>query len=181
MESPLGGGDSTGWNIPAILLETVPLALARIVPSDLSPWEPYQEIIKLGLAMYQFEGAQMNANQPGSLDNWHSGSDAAAGMVSDLKSVTDLESAKAWIAGVIQDMTAISADPINVQNFWQVKAVREIAKPLGEAAQVVAAELARTNLGIKGQAAPIAGASFAPTIAAAPIGSSETLNPKSEA
>jgi hypothetical protein len=180
VENPLGGADATGWNIPAILLETIPLALARLVPSDISPWEPYQEVIKLGLAMYQFEGALMNANQPGSLDNWHSGADRDAGIVSDLKSVTDIESAKAWVAGVMRDMDAISRDPINSQNFWQVKAVREIAKPLGLAAQTVAAELARTNLGIKGTSVP-ASSYITPGVPAQPNGPSEAINPETEA
>lgn len=149
IENPMGGKDSTGWNIPAILLESLPLALSRMVPGDLSPWEPYSEVIKLGLSMYTFKGAVIMAGQPAALDRWHSGDDSALGIKSDLTTVRDLDSAKNWTAGIIRDMETISHDPIHQGNFNSINAVREIASLLLGAAKEVSIELSRDNLGIK--------------------------------
>lgn len=171
--NPEGPKDSTNWNIPAILLETMPLALARMTANDLSTWIPYDEVIKLGINLYTFDGASLTVGQPGSLDRWHSGADRAQGLESEITTIKDLDSAKTWLADVANEMDSKSRVAINANNFWSVQAYREIAKPLAEAARQVAVELERADLGIVAngseatvqlaQSTPIAtGAEFTP-------------------
>lgn len=159
ISNPTGGADSTGWNIPAILLESMSLALCRISAGNMGDWEPYAEVIRLGTSMYSIPGLGQAGGKPVALDNWLNGYDSSLGIQTDPKlNITDVDSAKAWIDSVLQDMKALSEAQVNGLNFWNIDAVYEIIGLIADAATLVKSELNRSDLGIKPSTAkPLSG------------------------
>jgi hypothetical protein len=145
---PAGGGDAVGWNIPAILLESLPLALSKMSSGDISDWAPYAETIRLGNSVYSIPGMGLADGTPAALDNWLNGFDKAQQLQSQLQGIDDAQTAKEWIANVVSDMAILREDPINWDNFWNKDAVYELLDLLEKAALVVGEELSRPNLGM---------------------------------
>jgi hypothetical protein len=147
IHDPVGGGDATGWNIPAILLESFSLAMSQISSGNTSAWDPYQEVIRLGNSMYSI-GVGHAAGSAVALDNWINGTDAALGLKSQLSGVETPELATTWVSQIIEDMRSMRDYPITSQNFWNIDPVYEIIDLLEKAAELVKKELERENLGL---------------------------------
>jgi hypothetical protein len=148
LDSPTGGSDTTGWNIPAILLESFSLAMSQISIGNTSAWDPYQEVIRLGNSMYSISGIGHAAGSAVALDNWLNGTDAALGLKSQLSGVETEELGKIWVAQIIEDMRSMRDYSITSQNFWNIDPVFEIIDLLEAAAELVKKELERENLGL---------------------------------
>ena len=148
LHSPTGGSDTTGWNIPAILLESFSLAMSQISSGNTSAWEPYAEVIRLGNSMYSISGIGHAEGSAVALDNWLNGTDEALGLKSQLSGVETVELARAWVAQIIEDMRSMRDYPITSQNFWNIDSVFEIIDLLEDAAELVKKELERDDLGL---------------------------------
>lgn len=148
------GRNTTGWNVPAILLETLPLALAKMTAENQESFAPYAEVIRLGLNMYTAPVSSVYEGTAVELDTWFNKSDQALGIKTQLKDGVgeDLEVTKAWLSQVITSMENKVKFPINEANFWSVDAEFEIAEALASAGKNVLEELNRSDLGTKATA-----------------------------
>jgi len=145
------GTNTTGWNVPAVLLETLPLALAKMTSENQGSFAPYAEVIRLGLNMYKAPVSSVYEGSAVELDTWFNKSDVTLGLKTQLKDGVgeDLEETKNWLSQVISSMENKPKKPINDENFWSVDAEFEIAEPLANAAKTVLEELNRSDLGIQ--------------------------------
>jgi hypothetical protein len=148
------GNDSSGLNIPAVLLETLPLALAN-ASSDLGLLQPYLDCIDLGWETRQtgFAAEKMTA-----LDLWFSGQqmwpESQLSFRDRDNSVipsADLNArriwAQEWLGEIINYLESLDSQRITTDNFWSLNPEYEIAKELVEAAKLIQIELANPNLG----------------------------------
>jgi hypothetical protein len=149
------GNDSTGLNIPAILLETLPLALAN-ASSDMSLLQPYLDLIKLGLDMKEVGG--LDSHKMTGLDLWYVEKQNWPASQLSFKNeegiglpANDMSARRAWALDYLEKniayLDAIDKTKITKDKFWGLSAQYEIAKELIQAAVKVQAELRRGNLG----------------------------------
>ena len=149
------GNDSTGLNIPAVLLETLPLALAN-ASSDMSLLKPYLDLIQLGADMKEVGG--VDAHKLTGLDLWFIQKENWPGTQLSFKNdegntipANDMIARRAWAKEYLQKniayLESIDAMKITSEKFWGISPQYEIAKELIQAAKKVQAELGRDNLG----------------------------------
>jgi len=144
------GQDSSGWNIPAILLESLPFALASAATNE-SLLQPYLDLIDLGSDLKEgpilSEIDGMNA-----LDLWFLASERLPNsqlrfMEQTQTGAERLEATKDWLSESIEMLRQIDSIKITEQNFYSIDPVFEIASELIAAGTVVLRELNRANLG----------------------------------
>ena len=158
------GEDESGWNVPAALLESLPLAIAMCrgdLASPLGPLEPYIAVLKLGLSLKvapSYKGQPLGASQAVSnpLDIWFTNSDILGDVTSQVsmsqgKSPEDKRALTIeWLTGVRNYLDKEVLVPIidgPEGNFWQINRLYEIAPALKTAIDSVIRELQRTDLG----------------------------------
>lgn len=157
------GLDESGWNIPAALLESLPLAMATCrgdLGEPLAPLAPYISVLKLGLTLKitpkhknQPVGAKRNVISP--LDRWFKGESASqfAPQVTAARAETPekrRESVSKWLEEVLEYLDKSIDVPIldgQKGNFRKINRVYEIAGDLRLATQAVLDELQRPALG----------------------------------
>jgi len=144
------GQDSSGWNIPAILLESLPFALASAATNE-SLLQPYLDLIDLGSDLKEgpilSEIDGMNA-----LDLWFLASDRLPNsqfrfMEQTRPGAERLEATKTWLSESIEMLKQIDSIKLTEQTFYSIDPVFEIASELISACTVVLRELNRANLG----------------------------------
>jgi hypothetical protein len=149
------GNDSSGLNIPAVLLETLPLALAS-ASSDIGLLQPYLDLIEIGLEMKSVGGVE--SHRMTGLDLWFTNqkhwqesqlsfkrSDGVTIPSSDMNERRQW--ALDWLSQNIEYLQAVDSQKISEQNFWKLNPEYEIARELVQAARKVQAELSRPGLG----------------------------------
>ena len=158
------GQDESGWNVPAALLESLPLAIAMCrgdLASPLSPLDPYIAVLRLGLSLKvapSYKGQPVGASQAiaSALDLWFTDSISSAEVVSQLsatkgKSAEDKRvSTIKWLTGVKHYLDNEVLVPIvegPQGNFWRINRLYEIAPALKTAIDAVIRELQRNDLG----------------------------------
>jgi hypothetical protein len=158
------GEDESGWNVPAALLESLPLAIAMCrgdLASPLGPLEPYIAVLKLGLSLKvapSYKGQPLGASQAvaNPLDIWFTNSDRLGDVTSQVsmsqgkspedKRVLTIE----WLTGVKNYLDKEVLVPIidgSEGNFWQINRLYEISPALKTAIDSVIRELQRADLG----------------------------------
>lgn len=147
--SKLGASGASNWNIPAILLETLPMALAKINENDQSTWLPYSEVIELGLPIRTNQALLRWVNGATALDMWHNKSASQLGLVSQLSENkgTDLEACKAYLKSVSANQEAKYQKLVNMANIDSVTIEVEIAPIMIAAIRSVLDELNHPDLG----------------------------------
>lgn len=166
------GADESGWNVPAALLESLPLAIAMCrgdLGSPLSPLEPYIAVLKLGLSLKiapKYKGQPVGANQAidNALDIWFRESEPVSGAASQV-SASNQTNPKArrdavieWLSGVksyLNDNVVVPIIDGPEGNFWRINRVYEIAQPLTIAIDAVIDEMNRPDLGHSAPEAPV--------------------------
>jgi hypothetical protein len=149
------GNDSTGLSIPAVLLETMPLALAS-ASSDMALLQPYLDLIEIGLEMKEVGGVE-NHKLTG-LDLWFSKQQQWPESQLSFKNddghvipTDDMDERRDWVLDwldkTVKYLESIDTQRISEANFWQLNPEYEIAKELIQAAKKVQDELKRANLG----------------------------------
>lgn len=149
------GNSSVGFNIPAILLETMPLALAN-ASSDMSLLQPYLDLIELGSDMKVVGG--MDSHKVTGLDLWFAknqhwpetqltfkNKDGLAYSVTD--SVYHRGAASKWLEINYTYLAQVDAQKISEEKFWHLNPEYEIAAELMQAIRKVQEELGRDDLG----------------------------------
>jgi hypothetical protein len=149
------GNSSIGFNIPAVLLETLPLALAN-ASSDMSVLQPYLDLIELGSDMKVVGG--MDSHKVTALDLWFvkkqdwpetqlpfQKEDGSAISVTDRHSHRG--AANDWLEKNHAFLAAVDAQKISEEKFWHLNPEYEIAKELMQAIKKVQEELGRPDLG----------------------------------
>lgn len=142
------GQDSSGWNIPALLLESLPFALASASTNG-EVLQPYLDLIELGSDLRKGpilrSSTDMNA-----LDKWYSqegGFPQSQLDFTDSESEDKLENVRDWLNATQEMLSEIDATAISRENFYTIDPVYEIATELADAIKVVLAELERPDLG----------------------------------
>lgn len=142
------GQDSSGWNIPAILLETLPFALASASTNE-EVLQPYLDVIELGSDLRKGpilgSSTAMNA-----LDKWHSlepGFPESQLEFEGTGADERLADVKNWLSASLEMMGEIDSMPIARENFYTIDPVYEIAQELSSAIKIVLSELDRPDLG----------------------------------
>lgn len=149
------GDDSSGLNIPAVLLETLPIALAN-ASADMGLLQPYLDLIEIGLEMKTVGGVE--SHKMTCLDLWFlkkqlwpesqlSFKKEDGSVVPD----TDMDARRTWAIQWLQDnvkyLESIDAIRITEANFWSLNPEYEIAKELISAANKALEEISNPNLG----------------------------------
>ena len=149
------GNDSTGFNIPAILLETMPLALAH-ASSEISHLQPYLDLIDLGSQMKVVGG--MDSHKVTALDLWFakkqtwpksqlSFKNQDGQVIGDL----DMEARRKWAEDYLEKnhafLASVDAQKISESKFGTLNPEYEIARELMKAIRKVQEELSRDDLG----------------------------------
>ena len=151
------GADESAWNVPAALLESLPLAMAHCQGLDLSPIKPYMAVIQIGLTLkvkpvdaFEPVGAPENVLNP--LDEWFT-TGGVTGYNPQIASAQGASSeerrlnSKLWLSSVIAYMDELVKLHVNKDNFWGVNREFELAPEVIAAANSVMRELDRSNLG----------------------------------
>lgn len=149
------GNDSSRLNIPAVLLETLPFALAS-ASSDMGLLQPYLDLIEIGLDM-KTVGGMASHRMPG-LDLWfvdqkHWPESQLSFKRADATVVpgSDMESRRQWainwLTETIVYLEEINSQKVTESNFWHLNPEYEIATELIKAARKVQEELRRPDLG----------------------------------
>jgi hypothetical protein len=142
------GQDSSGWNIPAILLETLPFALASASTNG-EVLQPYLDVIELGsdLRKGPILGSSTSMN---ALDKWHSQVSGFPESQLEFESTgadERLDKVKDWLNDSLEMMGEIDSMAVSRDSFYTLDPVYEIAKELSNAIKVVLSELERPDLG----------------------------------
>jgi hypothetical protein len=167
------GADESGLNVPAALLESLPLAMAHCQGMSLEPIRAYQVVTKIGATIKAKgatraersmadptvvwdapTGANMEVNNI--LDVWFTHGSSKTGLESQiepLKVATSSEerrqAAVKWLADVDARMKVLVKNPITRANFADVNREFEIAPELIRVVDSVTRELNRTDLGAR--------------------------------
>jgi hypothetical protein len=149
------GDDSSGLNIPVILLETLPLALAN-ASADINSLQPYLDLIELGFDIKKVGGVE--AHKMTGLDLWFMGQQKWPESQLSFKNedgsivpTTDMNArrkwAHEWLDRNIEYLEGIDSKRITEGNFWALNPEYELARELIAAAKMVQQELESPNLG----------------------------------
>jgi hypothetical protein len=149
MTSTNSGRDSTGWNIPAVLLETLPLALAN-ASSRPDVLRPYLDVLELGRDL-KSSAIATESHILNALDLWFSGSrnipDSQIS-VANLESKSEArEAIRQWLVQIDAYLESVEDTKLTSDNFFSVNPVYEIASEMREAVKSVQKELDRPDLG----------------------------------
>jgi hypothetical protein len=150
------GGDESDWNVPAALLESLPLAMSQTQGQDQSAIRPYVAVMELG---YSLKTPQISTNSPtgGSkvdlnvLDSWYN-TGGSSGFEPQVPlpgqySEDRRENASLWLDDVIRYMKDILEDGVSEDKFYETNREYEIAPEVIEACEAVLRELERDGLG----------------------------------
>jgi hypothetical protein len=173
-----GGADESNWNIPAALLESLPLAMAHCQGQSLEPLRAYQLVTKIGATIKALgasvaerkmtdptvvwaspTGASMDVNNV--LDIWFTNGSGASGLSSQIESLNAADSesrrekAITWLAAVDNRMKTLLKNPITRATFDDVNREYELAPEILRAVDSVTRELNRKDLGANATA-PVA-------------------------
>jgi hypothetical protein len=166
------GADESGLNVPAALLESLPLAMAHCQGMDLEPIRAYQVVTKIGATIKAKgatraersmadptvvwdapTGANMEVNNI--LDVWFTHGSSKTGLESQVdplkvaaSSEERREAALKWLSDVDARMKVLVRNPITKANFKDVNREFEIAPELIRVVDSVTRELKRTDLGV---------------------------------
>lgn len=150
------GADESAWNVPAAILESLPLAMAQCQGLDLSPIKPYVAVIQLGTSLKikpignEPVGGAGNIMNP--LDVWFANG-PSAGFEPQIKGAqgdTNEErrtNATNWLTSIDGYMQNLINASVTPGNFWTINREYEIAPEISSACKSVIRELARTDLG----------------------------------
>ena len=150
------GKDESAWNVPAAILESLPLAIAQCQGLDLLPIKAYLAVIKLGTSLKvapignEPVGGAGNIMNP--LDIWFANG-PSAGFEPQIKSAqgaTNEErriNATNWLTSIDGYMQNLINASVTPGNFWTINREYEIAPEISSACKSVIRELARTDLG----------------------------------
>lgn len=150
------GADESAWNVPAALLESLPLAMMQCRGLDFAPLKPYLAVIKLGASLkvrpVGNEPTGGPTNVLNSVDLWfnNGASTESAPQIGSAQGLTPEErkkNAQTWLTKVKADMDTLLAQGISLDNFWATNREYEIAPEISTAVSVVLRELERTDLG----------------------------------
>jgi len=173
-----GGADESNWNVPAALLESLPLAMAHCQGQNLEPLRAYQLVTKIGATIKALgasvaerkmtdptvvwaspTGASMDVNNV--LDIWFTNGSGASGLSSQIESLNAADSesrrekAITWLAAVDNRMKTLLKNPITRATFDDVNREYELAPEILRAVDSVTRELNRKDLGANATA-PVA-------------------------
>ena len=169
------GSDESAWNVPAALLESLPLAMAHCQGMSLEPIRAYQVVTKIGATIKAKgatraersmadptvvwdapTGANMEVNNI--LDVWFTHGSSKTGLESQVdplkvaaSSEERREAALKWLSDVDARMKVLVRNPITKANFKDVNREFEIAPELIRVVDSVSRELKRTDLGAKAE------------------------------
>jgi hypothetical protein len=167
-----GGADESNWNIPAALLESLPLAMAHCQGMSLEPIRAYQLVTKIG-ATIRAKGASREDRQAADptvvwdsptgagtdinnvLDVWVTHGGSAIDSFSQIASLHQapnrekrIELALAWISMVEDRMRALLKNKISTNNLNEVNREYELAPELLRALDSVRRELVGIEEGV---------------------------------
>ena len=140
------GGESTDrLNIPAILLESLPLALVKVYGSSAESLTPYLELFRLGKNLKK-NGYGVRSESKTELDEWFVGG-------SEFKAFTDsapgTEELKAEAEKTLRDYIGLAQqqwnNPPSQSNFYDYEIFGEIAPNIISACEELIEELHRTE------------------------------------
>jgi hypothetical protein len=149
--SRIGVAGAQNWNVPAVLLETLPLALSKMNANDQTSWRPYNELIKLGLHIASNPTLERFVSGATELDTWLNGQDKDLGLKTQLAEGvgSELTATQKWLSDVIEVTEQKYQKLVNLTNMDQVAVEVEIAPALIAAGRSVLDELNRPDLGTK--------------------------------
>jgi hypothetical protein len=140
------GGDSTDrLNVPAVLLESLPLALVKVYGSSSESLAPYLELFRLGKNLKK-NGYGVRTDSKTELDEWFVGG-------SEFKPLTDsapgTEELKAEAEKTLRDYIGLAQqqwnNPPTQSNFYEYEIFGEIAPNIISACEELIEELHRTE------------------------------------
>jgi hypothetical protein len=150
------GADESAWNVPAAVLESLPLAMAQCQGLDLSPIKPYLAVIQLGISLKikpladEPVGGAANILNP--LDVWFANG-PSVGFEPQIKAAQGAtpaerrENATKWLTSVSGYMQNLIDASVTPANFWTINREYEIAPEILSACKSVIRELERPDLG----------------------------------
>lgn len=150
------GADESAWNVPAAILESLPLAMAQCQGLDLAPIKPYLAVIALGTSLKikpignEPVGGAGNIMNP--LDIWFANGPSAGfePQIKGAQGATNEErrtNATNWLTSIDGYMQNLINASVTPGNFWTINREYEIAPEISSACKSVIRELARTDLG----------------------------------
>ena len=140
------GGESTDrLNIPAILLESLPLALVKVYGSSHESMTPYLELFRLGKNLKNL-GYGVRSDAKTELDEWFVGGSEFKALT---KSEPKSDELKAEASQMLKDWIKVSQDqwnnPPSQSNFYDFEIFGEIAPNIISACTELIDELNRTD------------------------------------
>lgn len=157
VKSNAPGQDEASWNVPAILLESLPLAMAHCQGQNLSPISPYLAVMNLGYSLKvapesEAEPVGGPGNVLNALDTWftHGSTSGFQSQIEPAQGSSPEErrqNAKTWLEKIATYMQNLATSNITLQNFYSVNREYEIAPEVINACRVVIRELERDDLG----------------------------------
>jgi Tubulin like len=150
------GADESAWNVPAAILESLPLAMAQCQGLELGPIKPYMAVIQLGTSLKIKPEGNEPVGGPGNimnpLDIWFA-KGPSAGFEPQIKSAQGATpeerrtNATNWLGSIDTYMQNLVNASVTPGNFWTINREYEIAPEISSACKSVIRELARTDLG----------------------------------
>jgi hypothetical protein len=139
-----GPRDTTGWNIPAVLLESLPLALTNVDPGNTSDLDPYKTLINSGVQLKTLPIAAIQIGVRTEAEKWYSGELPFTSQVAGCSAGGDagVAAADRYLKNLEQYTTELLG--LNLQDqtvFDNLQAVFDIAPALGNAARSVRDEI----------------------------------------
>jgi hypothetical protein len=137
----LGVGNESGLNIPAALLESLPLAMALSEGDSLEPLRAYQSVTEIGASIQQSNpGAALGALfYRGRGENPFNSQIQAISAAHTLQD--RIEAARGWLKAVEVRMRALADTEITMANLDEVNREYEIAPELVRAVEVIQREI----------------------------------------
>ena len=140
------GGDSTDrLNVPAVLLESLPLALVKVYGDSTSSMAPYLELFRLGKNL-KAKGYGVRGEAMTELDEWFVGQGGFTPLTKEAPKSNELKAE----AGKLLELWAFRAkeqwnNPPSRENFYEYEIFGELAPQMIAAAEELVAEINRTE------------------------------------
>lgn len=151
--------DTSAWNIPAVLLESLSLAVMQCQGGDVSPLKPFLEIVKIGKELKYGTGTGKGAiggsrDHANDLDDWYNSGKVPGGrksqIIPDSEGLTPEErktAAQVWLSEVKAYFVDLQSRIVKRPDLWKVNRDRELLPAILDVLDEVLAELSHVELG----------------------------------
>lgn len=151
--------DTAAWNIPAVLLESLALAIMNCQGGDVSPLNPYLAVVRSGKNLKWGSGSGKGAiggsrDHANDLDYWYNQGQVQGGrksqIIPDLDQMTPDErksAAQTWLSEVRAYFDDTNRRPVKRADLWKINRDRELLPAILDAIDEVLGELNHVELG----------------------------------